>query len=138
MRRVVLVFLVLGTLASIAAAAGRPTFYLAVASHQCVIAPVVHKQLLVVPCSDAKHNEEVYAVGHATMPPTYAAQLSVARIFCLASFQRVTGRPMGSTEGWEAYWPDPGAERAKYDDKVICAYRHLTRLEPFGPGWHVR
>jgi hypothetical protein len=137
MRQVVFALVLLGVISSTAVAAG-PTFYLAVGPHQCVIAPVVHKRVLVVPCSDAKHNEEVYAVGHATMPSTYSAQLAVARSVCLSAFQRVAGRPMASTEGWEAYWPDPGAERAKYGDKVICAYRHIGRLAPFGPGWHVR
>ena len=136
-RRVVLVLVLLAAVSSTAAAAG-PTFYLALTAHECAIGPVVHKHLPVVPCSDPRHNLEVYAVGHASMPSTFAAQLAVARAVCLSAFQRVTGRAMAASEGWEAYWPDPGAERAKYGDKIVCGYRRPSHLAPFGPGWHVR
>ena len=63
MRQIVLVFVLLGALSSTAAAAG-PTFYLALAPRECAIGAVAHKHLPVVPCSDARHNLEVYAVGH--------------------------------------------------------------------------
>ena len=142
MRQGALVLVLLGALSSTAAAA-VPTFYLALAPRECAIAPVAHKHLPVVPCSDPRHNLEVYAVGHggwghAKMPGTYAAQLAIARQVCLSAFQRVTGRALAASEGWEAYWPDPGAEQAKYGDKIVCGYRHISHLAPFGPGWHVR
>ena len=40
--------------------------------------------------------------------------------------------------GWNAYWPDAGAETARYGDKIICNFRAWPSLAALGSGWHVR
>ena len=56
----------------------------------------------------------------------------------LVYFQRLTGHPMTASEGWSAFWPDPGAETAKYGDKIICRFRTWPHMNALGSGWHVR
>jgi hypothetical protein len=145
MRCVVLGLFLLGVCAPCASAAagvGRPTFYLAEVPGQCVIAPHTGKTVSVVPCSDPRHNLEVYAVGHGgwdhRSPPAPSVQYSIARSICLAAFQRITGHPMSAAQGWYANWPDPGAEEARYGDKVICSFGHHPGLAPLGSGRHIR
>lgn len=133
----------LGAEVASARSAGR-VFYLAVHPRECLVVPTSgsSKMVLVVPCSDAAHNLEVYAVGHGgwghSRPPAYAQAYAIAKAMCLSAFRRVTGRVMGSREGWLASWPDPGAETARYGDKIICGFRAWPRIGPLGSGWHVR
>lgn len=130
-----------------AAAGARSTvrvFYLAVHARQCLVVPTsgkTGKTVLVVPCTDAAHNLEVYAVGHGgwghNPPPAQAQAYAIARSVCLAAFQRITGHPLSSREGWLASWPDPGAETARYGDRIVCGLRSWPRITPLGRGWHV-
>jgi hypothetical protein len=119
-------------------------FYLAVHPRQCLVVPTqgAGKTVLVVPCSDAAHNQEVYAIGHGgwghRAPPSHGSVYVIARSVCLSAFQRLTGRQMAATEGWWASWPDPGAETAKYGDKIICKLRAWPHMRALGSGWHVR
>lgn len=121
---------------------GTRTFYLAVHPRQCLVtAKSSPKWVQVVPCSNPKHDMEVYAIahggwGHAT-PPTAARGLALARSLCLAAYQRLTGHALGATEGWNAFWPDPGTETARYGDKIVCSLRRWPSLGPLGRGWHV-
>lgn len=144
-RSLVLAVLVLSVAvgAAMAAASGR-VFYLAVHPRQCLIVPTSDtgnsKLVLVVSCANPAHNEEIYAVGHGGWghtPPTAARADAIAKSFCLSSFQRLTGHVMSSREGWLASWPDPGAETARYGDKIICGLRDWPHIAPLGRGWHV-
>jgi hypothetical protein len=122
--------------------AGHRVFYLTTHPRQCLIATKASgKRPLVVPCSNAQHNLEVYAIGHGGWghrhPPSSKTVRGIAQSVCVAAFQRVTGRPMRSNEGWNAFWPDPGAETARYGDKIICSYRTWPRWKALGSGWHV-
>ena len=120
-------------------------FYLSVHPRQCLIVPTRStgnaKTFLVVPCSDAAHNLEVYAIGHGGWghgtPPSAPRGYAIAKSICLSAFQRIAGRVMPSGEGWWASWPDPGAETARYGDKMICSLRTWPQWRPLGPGWHV-
>ncbi len=136
---------VLLTCASLAVASshlGRRVFYLTVHPRQCLLSVKTSPKFVqVVPCSDAAHNVEVYAIehggwGHGT-PPTPSKGYAIAHTLCLAAFQRLTGHVLPSNLGWNAFWPDPGAETARYGDKVICSLRRWPGLGPLGQGWHV-
>lgn len=128
--------------ASAAVSKGR-TFYLAVHPRQCLIIPRGGggKSVLVVPCSDPTHNEEVYAIEHGgwghNAPPVYSAAFGIARSACLAAFKRLTHRRLASNQGWSASWPDPGPESARYGDRIICKFRAWPQLTALGRGWHV-
>ena len=115
-----------------AAAVGHPVFYLTVHPKQCLIGGTNNgnkngKTVTIVPCSDPNHNLEVYALGHGgwghATPPSTTRVLAVMRTICLAAFQRLTGRPLGRTQGWNGFAPDPGSETARYGDKIICSFR---------------
>ncbi len=137
------------SVAALALGIGRPAtattngrvFYLSVRVHQCLIGTTSPraKHETVVPCSDAAHNLEVYAIGHGgwghQTPPTNS--FAIARALCLSAYQRTTGRPLPPTGGWQGFWPDPGAETKQYGDKVVCSYRSWPRFGPLGSGWHV-
>jgi hypothetical protein len=132
------------TLLVAAAASGAVqgrVFYLSVRLHQCLIGTTTQgaKTVMVVPCSDAAHNLEVYAVGHGGWghagPPSNAYALT--RVVCLSAYQRLTGHPLPKAAGWQGFWPDPGAETTRYGDKVVCSYRTWPRLDPLGSGRHV-
>ena len=123
-----------------AATSGR-VFYLSVRVHQCLIGTTNQraKTVAVVPCSNAAHNLEVYAVGHGgwgrqNPPPN---SFALARVVCLLAYQRVTGHPLPATAGWQGFWADPGAETVRYGDKVICSYRSWPHFGPLGSGRHV-
>jgi hypothetical protein len=135
----------------VAAAAGaawgsaeKRVFYLTLHPHQCLIGTTKEsvKTVSLVPCSNASHNFEVYATGHGgwghAAPPPQNTALGIARAFCLSSFARLTGRPIPSTKGWQAFWPSAGPETSRYGDKVICSYRTWPQLKALGRGWHVR
>lgn len=123
-----------------AAGSGR-VFYLSVRLHQCLIGTTTPgaKTVIVVPCSNAAHNLEVYAVGHGgwrhANPPSNADAL--ARVVCLSAYQRLTGHALARTACWQGFWPDPGAETKHDGDKVVCSYRtgrgsaHLVPADMF-------
>ena len=128
--------------AGAASGAGRGrAFYLSVRLHQCLIGTTTPgaKTVTVVPCSNAAHNLEVYAVGHGgwghANPPSNAS--ARVRVICLTAYQRLTGDALPKTAGWQGFWPDPGAETKQYGDKVVCSYRTWPRLGPLGSGRHV-
>jgi hypothetical protein len=140
--------LLVTTLALVVGVAGASStarvFYLALHARQCLIIPASDtgnsKTVLAVPCSNPAHNEEIYAVRHGGWghtPPTSAKEDAIAKSLCLSSFQRLTGHAMSSPYGWLASWPDPGAETARYGDKVVCGLRDWPRIAPLGKGWHV-
>ncbi|HZT91052.1 MAG TPA: hypothetical protein VFA05_03340 [Gaiellaceae bacterium] len=133
---------VAGAAAVASAAVGHPVFYLSVHTHQCLQRDGNQaKTVLVVPCSDAAHEMEVYAIRHGgwgRTPPSPSRGYALARTLCLATFQRITGHAMTRGEGWQAFWPDPGAETARYGDKVVCNLRTWPGWRPLGAGWHVR
>ncbi len=138
---VVLAFTCAGLAGASSRSSGR-VFYLSTHPRECLVSVKSSpKWVQVVPCSNSAHNMEVYAIvhggwGHRTPPPSTKA-LSIARSLCLAAFQRVTGHPLATTQGWNAFWPDPGSETARYGDKVICSLSSYPRLGPLGSGWHV-
>jgi hypothetical protein len=118
-------------------------FYLTAHARQCLIAssnPIV-KTFQVVPCSNAAHNLEVFAVKHggwgSKRPSPRSAGL-IARSRCLSSYRLLTGHDTPSSAGWAFFLPDEGAETARYGDKIICAFRTWPTLAPLGSGWHVR
>ena len=122
--------------------AANRVFYLTTHPRECLLTTSASaKRPFVVPCSDAQHTLEVYAIGHGGWghhaPPRQDAALGIARSVCVTAFQRITGRALSSTEGWNAFWPDPGAETARYGDKIVCGYRAWPRWVALGSGWHV-
>ena len=129
------------------AAVGHNVFYLSVAPRQCLIGSNASgnaggKIVEVVPCSDPAHTLEVYAVGHGGWghgtPPPIKTVLATMRSVCLSAFQRLTGHVLKSPGGWNGFAADPGAETARYGDKIICSYRTWPALRALGKGWHVR
>jgi hypothetical protein len=136
-----------GALAAMgAASAGRVdqrVFYLDAHPRQCVIASSdpSAKTFRVVRCSNAAHNLEVFAVRHGgwgrKLPSLRSAGLK-ARSLCLGSYRLLTGHAAPRTAGWAFFLPDPGAETAKYGDRIVCGYRAWPGVAPLGRGWHVR
>ncbi|HLK16339.1 MAG TPA: hypothetical protein VKT78_16150 [Fimbriimonadaceae bacterium] len=136
-------FVAVSTAAVGSAATGHRVFYLSVRTHQCLVRIAgAAKTVSVVPCSDPAHEMEVFAVGHGGWghgsPPSASRGYALARSICLSAFQRITGHVMPRTEGWQAFWPDPGTETARYGDKIICNLRTWPNWQPLGAGWHVR
>lgn len=123
-------------------ATSSQVFYLSLHPPQCLISTTIHgaKKVPVVPCSNAAHNLEVYAVAHGgwghNNPPADA--YSLVRAVCLSAYQRLTGHPLAKTGGWVGYWPDPGTETTRYGDRVVCSYRTWPTLKPLGRGRHIR
>ena len=141
----VVVAALVATAAGAASGSARTrVFYLTVHPRECLIGTTNAnaKAVLLVPCSNASHNLEVYATGHGgwghASPPPRSTTLGITRAFCLSSFARLTGHALPSNRGWEGFWPSPGAETARYGDKIICGYRTWPRLTALGSGWHVR
>jgi hypothetical protein len=137
--------LVLLTAVVASAATGRRVFFLTVKPHQCLVGSArtgskANKTVLIVPCSNPAHNFEVYGIGHGgwghAAPPPLTTELSIMRTTCSAIFQRVTGHPL-RTYGWYGFAADPGAETARYADKIICSLRTYPAFGPLGVGWHV-
>jgi hypothetical protein len=151
MTRFALIALVVGlataAAAQAAAAPGKRAFYLTVRPGQCLIAGSKSgtgsdKIVLVVPCSDPRHQFEVYATrhggwGHGRVPPPAIVKL-IMRSVCIAAYRQITGHQMPTGGGWDAFAPDPGAEQARYGDKIICSYVHYPGDSALGAGGHVR
>src|SRR5579864_7329836 len=84
-----------------ATVSARAVFYLALAPGQCAIQTVGSKTFLVVPCSDARHNFEVYAIGrggwgHGAIPAIAGPS---AIVLCQAAYRRITGHLLSATSG---------------------------------------
>jgi hypothetical protein len=136
------VAIVLGTIALASASTGSVrTFYLNARVGQCAIYRTsTPKLLLVVPCANARHNLEVYAVthggwGHNAVPANAYSQVGSV---CLSAYRHVQGHAVRRPYGWQGFWADPGHEQARYADKVICGLVLYPRLGPLGRGRHVR
>jgi len=122
--------------------AGGKVFYLDLRVNQCAAWPHHGKIMQVVPCSNGTHNLETYLVGHGgwglKATPRHAVAFAAARAVCLSAFQRRFGHPIGAGYGWYAFWPDPGAEHAKYADRMICTLVRWPGAPAMGPGLHDR
>ena len=119
---------------------GTPVFYLALHAGNCGIWPRRGKTVRIVACSNATHNLEVYWVGHGgwgRTSTTHAVKFADARARCLSSFQRLYHHAIQSGYGWYAFWPDPGAESAKYGDRTECSLVRYPGELALGPGRHV-
>ena len=100
------------------------------------------KRYRVLPCSNATHQFEVYAVvhggwGHAGTPKR-AVALARAQQRCNAAFARRFGGPIRVGYGWEAFWPDPGAEARRYADRIVCSLIRFPGHPAMGVGTHFR
>ena len=116
----------------------QKVFYLQLKVGQCALRPH-SKMLLVVPCSNPNHFLETYAVMHGgwgSTPPSHSALMSLASSVCRTSFQRRFHHPIRTGYGYEFYFPDPGAETAKYGDRVNCSLRTWPSYTALGAGTH--
>jgi len=123
-----------------AATASHRVFYLAMKTGDCTT-QATSKSYLVLPCANARHQFEVYAVGHGgwgKTPPSHSAAFARAQQLCTSSFQRRYGGPIGTGYGWWAFWADPGAEAATYGDRIVCALVRWPGHPPMGAGTHFR
>ena len=117
-------------------------FYLNLKAHQCAIAASASsKTMAVVPCSNASHTIEVYAIRHGgwghRAPPSLMVQLKTVRNLCITAFTQITHRTSAKPFGHVFFVPDPGREQIRYGDKMICALAHYPKFAPLGGGWHV-
>ena len=117
-------------------------FYLDLKAHQCGIATsVAAKTISVVPCSNARHTIEVYAIRHGgwghRAPPSLSAMSETGRSVCLKAFTQITHRISAQPFGYVFFVADPGAEQRRYGDKLICGLAYYPQLAPLGRGWHV-
>ena len=124
------------------AAGAKPISYLALHAGECATRSAsTPKTVEVVPCSNPKHNLEVYAVEHGgwgpgTPPP--APQVAArAQFLCLNAFVIVTGHQLPSGYGWRGFWPDAGSEQKRYGDEVICSLGRYPSLAALGSGRHL-
>jgi hypothetical protein len=118
---------------------GTPVFYLALHTGKCGVWPRRGKTVRIVPCSNATHNLEVYWVGHGgwgRTPTRNAVAFADARARCLSSFQRLYHHAIPRAYGWYAFWPDPGAEQAKYGDRTECSLVRYPGEPAMGAGRH--
>jgi hypothetical protein len=118
---------------------GTPVFYLALHTGKCGVWPRRGKTVRIVPCSNATHNLEVYWVGHGgwgRTSITQAAEFADVRAHCLSSFQRLYHHSIRRGYGWYAFWPDPGAESAKYGDRTECSLVRYPGQPAMGAGRH--
>ena len=136
------VAIILGMIALASAnTGGVRTFYLNARVGQCAVFQTsTPKVLLDVPCSNSRHNLEVYTVtrggwGHNAVP---ANAYSRVRSICLSTYRHVQGHALRLPYGWQGFWPDPGNEQAHYADRVICGLTLYPGLRALGRGRHVR
>ena len=125
---------------SFARATGTSVFYLALHKGNCGVWPHRGKAVRVVPCSNPAHNLETYWVGHGGWghaAATHATKFADARARCLAAFQRQYGHSILSAYGWYGFWPDPGAEQAKYGDRLECSLVRYPGEPAMGRGRHI-
>ncbi len=118
---------------------GKSVFYLSVRSGQCAIWPHRGKLVQVVPCSNRNHNLETFWVGHGGWghaSATHATKFADAQVRCRGAYQRRFGHPIRLGFGWEGFWPDPGAESAKYGDRLECFLVRYPGSPAMGPGRH--
>jgi hypothetical protein len=123
-----------------AATASHQVFYLAMRAGDCTTR-VTTKSYLVLPCANARHQFEVYTVAHGgwgKTPPRHSAAFVRAQQLCTSTFQRRYGGPIGAGYGWWAFWADPGAEAAKYGDRIVCALVRWPGHPAMGAGTHFR
>jgi hypothetical protein len=123
-----------------AATSSHRVFYLAMRAGDCTT-KVTSKWYLVMPCANARHRFEVYAVGHGgwgTAPPSHSAAFARVEQLCTSTFQRRYGGPIGAGYGWWAVWADAGVEAEKYGDRVVCALVRWPEHPPMGSGTHFR
>jgi hypothetical protein len=123
--------------------AARKIFYLDLRSGQCARGVLNHKTLLLVPCSDASHNLEVYAVLHGGwkrgQQPSHDIVAARAHTRCLSKFRSRFGHPLSAPYSWHAFWPDRGTtEAANYGDRLICGLTHYPKPTALGAGTHFR
>jgi hypothetical protein len=122
-------------------AAPPKTFYLDLKPGQCAI-QVAPKFFQVVACSNAGHRFEVFAVLHAgwgtAAPPGHNAAFARAKQVCLSTFRSRYGGAIRQGYGWWGYWPDAGAETAKYSDRLVCTLIRWPGHPPMGAGTHLR
>jgi hypothetical protein len=134
--------IVLGTIALASASTSSVrTFYLNAQVGQCAIFRTsTPKVLVVVPCSNGRHNLEVYAVAHGGWGQNAVPANAYSRVrsICLSAYRHVQGHALHLPYGWQGFWPDPGSEQTHYADKVLCGLTLYPGLRPLGRGRHVR
>jgi hypothetical protein len=122
------------------ATASHRVFYLAMRAGDCTN-KVTSKVYVVLSCANAGHQFEVYTVargGWGKTPPSHSVAFAVAQHLCTTAFQRRYGGPIGTGYGWWAFWADPGAESAKYGDRIVCALVRWPGHPAMGRGTHFR
>lgn len=130
------------TSAPAGAANPGPISYLALRAGECATwASASPKTAVVVPCSDPRHNLEVYAVEHGGWGkgavPSAALAYARAQYLCLNAVVDVTGHRLPTGYGWRGFWPDAGSEQKRYSDEVICSLGRYPRLAALGSGRHL-
>ncbi len=137
-----LVIVLLPASTSGAATSHHRTFYLDLRAGQCAIGPSASaKYVEVVQCSNPSHDLEVYLVTHGgwsqSTRPSAVTINSRGRQICLSNFQRISGSSIKAPYGYRYYYPDPGAESAKYADRFSCSLTLWPIIGPMGRGTHL-
>ncbi len=140
MRRSICVLALIAAVSAPAVSAGRVS-YLSLRAGDCAIrAASTPKSVAVVPCSNPRHDLEVYAVEHGGWRhralPSSSLVSARAQYLCLNAFVDVTGHELPSGYGWRGFWPDAGAEQKRYGDEVICSLGRYPALAALGAGRH--
>jgi hypothetical protein len=136
-----LAIVVLSDASSVAASSIHRTFYLDLHAGECAIGPSASaKYIQVAPCANPSHDIEVYVVTRGgwsqSTRPSNATINARARQICLSNFQRKFGGALKSPYGYRDYYPDPGAESAKYGDRLSCSLTRWPIVGPMGAGTH--
>lgn len=131
--------------AEVRAGEASAVFYLATRPGECLIASsstgsLGHKTVSVVACTNRKHNFEVFAVRHGgwRSKPAPGNAATIVRGICRTAYVRISGHSLRSPGGTYGFWADPGAEQARYGDKVICSYILYPSYAALGAGRHIR
>jgi hypothetical protein len=116
-------------------------FYLDVKAGQCVKG-AARKHFAVLACSNPSHQYEVFAVLHGgwnkAAPSQHGTIFAIAAKLCPATFQQKYGARIDAPYGWWGFWPDAGAESAKYGDRLICTLIRWPGHPAMGAGTHFR